>query len=84
MARGWESKAVEAQIETAQTGKIKQGNGRFSPDEIEVCRKKEGLLLSRTRVLQDLKTARNPRYQKMLQDALTQLESDLAALEDQQ
>jgi hypothetical protein len=84
MARGWESKAVEAQIETAQTGKGNHGDGRLSPDQIELRRKKEGLLLSRTRVLQDLKTARNPRYQKILQDALTQLESDLAALEKPQ
>ena len=84
MARGWESKAVEAQIETAQSGKGNQGAGRLSHDEIEFRRKKEGLLLSRTRVLQDLGTARNPRYQKILQEALTQLENELAALEEQQ
>lgn len=81
MARGWESKAVEAQMEAAQTVRAKQGNG-LSPDEVEFRRKREGLLLSRTRVQRELKAARNPRYQKMLQEALTQLESDLAALEE--
>ena len=85
MARGWESKSVEVQqMETAQPGKEKQGNGRFSPDELELHRKKEGLLLTRARVLQDLQAARNPRYQQMLQQALAQLENELAALENQQ
>lgn len=82
MARGWESKAVEAQIETAEGTKAKQAKGPLSPAEIALLRKKEGLLLSRTRVLQDLETARNHRYKKILQDALAQLESELAALEE--
>jgi len=84
MARGWESKSVETQqMETAQGGKSNQSNGRLTPDQLELRRKKEGLLLSRARVLQDLKNARNPRYQQMLQQALAQLESELAALENQ-
>ena len=83
MARGWESKAVEAQIETAGGGKGNEVGNRLSPADIELFRKKEGLLLSRTRVLKDLGTARNPRYQEILQQALAQLESELAALEQQ-
>ena len=46
----------------------------------EQVRQKENLLLSRTRVLHDLETAQNPRYQEMLRVALADLENRLAKL----
>ena len=76
MARGWESKAVEAQIESNEFGH--QQKARLSQAEIEWQRKKDSLLLSRTRILEELKTSRNPRYKKILTDALADLDEKLA------
>jgi hypothetical protein len=80
MARGWESKSVEAQIESTAAGETANTIGRLSPEQVDLLRKKEGLLLSRARVLQDLEAARNPRYRDMLQEALHHLERELAAI----
>ena len=44
-------------------------------------KKKEGLFLSRTRISNEIKTARNARYREMLQLALAQLDQELAALD---
>jgi len=79
MARGWESKSVEAQMETAEGGAKDQSKGPLSPEQADRLRKKEGLVLSRSRVLQDLETARNPRYKEILREALRHLERELEA-----
>ncbi|MFL6276533.1 MAG: hypothetical protein ACJ74G_15190 [Blastocatellia bacterium] len=80
MAKGWESKAVEAQIETAEA-RVTSNKTRRTPEEIEKARRRESLLLSRNRVLQDLQQSRDPRYQKMLNDALAHLDAQLAQLD---
>ena len=80
MARGWESKAVEAQIETAEA-RATPGKSKRTPEEIEKARRRESLLLSRNRVLQDLQQSRDPRYQKMLNEALAHLDVQLAELD---
>jgi TATA-binding protein-associated factor Taf7 len=79
MARGWESKSVEAQQEAAvdrpsETAASQRNN---SP---EAHAKRERLLtlrMSRTRTLQQLETATNPRHREMLQKALRTLEAEL-------
>lgn len=79
VARGWESKSIESQIESA-------GARRTSPhtllnaEQIEKERKRDGLLLHRTRVLHDLAVCRDGRYRKTLESGLAYLESELAAL----
>ena len=83
MARGWESKTIESQIETAQDDVLKRSGPGLTRAEAELQRKKQGLVLSRTRVLKDLANARNERYRNMLKAALAKLEHDLAALEGQ-
>lgn len=50
----------------------------MSRAERELRQKKESLLLSRTRIVEELKTSRNPRYKKMLTDALADLDQKLA------
>jgi hypothetical protein len=79
VARGWESKSVEAQIESA---KARHGQVRIilTPEQLEVERKRDGLLLHRTRVLHDLESCQNPRYRKTLADGLAYLEGQLAEL----
>lgn len=78
MARGWESKAVEAQIESAETPR--KPKTELSPAQAEAARKIDSLLLHRTRVLRDLETCRESRYRKTLSDGLAYLEQQLAEL----
>lgn len=82
MARGWESKAVESQIESRQTASSSASGKKLTPQQIDRLRLRESLLLSRTRVLHDIEQARNPRYQKVLQDSLAFLDAKLAALDE--
>ena len=80
MARGWESKSVEAQIEEA-LAKPQPGTAILTPAETVRLREREGLLLHRTRVLHDIAAARNPRYQEVLKAALAHLDERLAQTE---
>ncbi len=81
MARGWESKAVAAQIAMAEPQGGDLGEDQeLSPAQIESLRRKESLMLSRSRVLHDLDSARNPRYRKILEDALRHLDHELSAM----
>ncbi len=48
-----------------------------SGDRLELERKKQGIVLSRTKVLRDLEACRNPRYKDMLVSALADLELQL-------
>jgi hypothetical protein len=79
MARGWESKSVEAQIESAAET-TSRPKPQTSPEEIEKNRKREVLRLSRARVMHDLEVARNERYRAMLERALRDLDSQLGTL----
>jgi hypothetical protein len=82
MARGWESKTVESQIETAQEELSKRDRPGLTRAEAELQRKRDGLLLSRKRVLGDLAATTNERRRRMLQDALAHLDKDIAALDE--
>jgi hypothetical protein len=78
MARGWESKSVEAQIEGAEADRASAKRPVMTAEQIESARKKNGLLLGRARLLQDLETCRHPRYRDILTQALAELEAQLA------
>jgi hypothetical protein len=75
MARGWESKFVEAQVESAETSQ--ETSDQDNPDP-ERTRQHEALLLSRSRVLQQLQLSQNPRHREMLNQALADLEAQLS------
>lgn len=77
MARGWESKSVEAQQEEAAASKRGSGRPRLTPAEAEQARQTELLVLSRKQVLHQLETATNPIQRKMLQSALEDLDRRL-------
>lgn len=79
VARGWESKSVEAQIESANLRRGEAGP-RLTPEQIDLQRKRESLLLHRTRVLCDLEKCSEERYRKTLADGLAYLEDQLATL----
>ena len=82
MARGWESKSVEEQIELAQSRPlrgVRQGIG-LSAAQISLVREKENLTLSRTRVLHEMESSKNPRYVQLLIRELKVLEEKLRNL----
>jgi len=82
MARGWESKAVESQIEAAERRTAHPKTPRATPAQIERERERESIELSRTRVLQDLAAATNPHYRDLLQRSLQYLDEKLKALNE--
>ncbi len=79
MARGWESKSIESQIESADRRRG-ESKATLTPEQMEVQRKLDSLLLHRTRVLSDLEKCSDERYRKTLSDGLAFLEQQLGAL----
>jgi len=82
MARGWESKAVESQIEAAEARASRSSATRPTAEQIGLERERESLELSRTRVLQDLAGATNPKYRDLLNRSLQYLDEKLTALNE--
>jgi hypothetical protein len=80
MARGWESKSVEQQQEerSAQRNNLR---APISPEDQQRNRKREGLLLSRGRLIQQLQAATNSRRRQMLEQSIAELDSQLSTLE---
>lgn len=79
MARGWESKAVEEQQAEAASARANP-RALLSPQQRALAQEREGLLLSRQRVLQQLEAAKVPAHRVMLQQSLAALEARLSEL----
>jgi hypothetical protein len=79
MARGWESKSVESQLEARDDSRKVLMPNR-TPEQMEVERKSDGLLLQRVRVLREIDSSSNARHRKTLEDGLKYLEDSLSAL----
>jgi len=77
MARGWESKSVEQQQEE-RAEQRQSSRAPVSPAEQQRNRKREGLLLSRGRLTRQLEAATNPRRRQMLEQAIAELDRQLA------
>jgi len=80
MARGWESKSIEAQQADA-LAEPQRSRSKLTPEQARLRRKIEGLSLSRLRVLQQLEASRDPRHTQMLQQALADLDRRLYDLQ---
>ncbi len=80
MARGWQSKSVEAQIDMAEHRTAIARAKVLSEEMLDLLRKKESLLMSRTRVVRDLENAQSPRYKAVLSKALADLDAQLSTL----
>jgi hypothetical protein len=78
VARGWESKSVEEQ--QAEAIVPASTKPHLTPEQILVQRQRQGLLLARQNVLQQLEMARSPRHREQLQRALNDLDAQLAQL----
>jgi hypothetical protein len=80
MARGWESKSVEAQQEAATAPR------RTAPalSELDASKRtrRDTLMLARTRALSDLQHACAPAHRAMLEQAIAELDRQLALLDD--
>jgi hypothetical protein len=81
MARGWESKSVEAQQDEA-AGRTTPDNPHLTREEIGQMRERETLRLSLQSVTQQLERSRDPRHRALLEKALADLQSKLQSLGD--
>jgi len=79
MARGWESKAVEAQQhESADRGGAKPP--KVTAEESARRSERATLSLARTRAMADLQTACAAAHRAMLEQAIADLDRKIAAL----
>jgi hypothetical protein len=79
MARGWESKSVEAQQDEA-AGRTASGNPHLTREEAGRLRERETLRLSLQSVVQQLQRSRDPRHRAMIEQALADLQRKIHAL----
>lgn len=77
MARGWESKAIEAQQEAA-TAAVKPSAPAIDREEALRRADRSTLMLARTRALADLQLACAPAHRAMLEQAIADLDRRLA------
>ena len=77
MARGWESKSVEAQIEETN---FKSVGETISMEERQALLKRKDLLLSRRRIQEQLERSPNERYSELLRRTLAGLDAEIASL----
>jgi hypothetical protein len=79
MARGWESKSVEAQqsesVEPSHTSRT-----RITPEEAVKVRQREILRLAQQRILQQIEASHNLRHRKLLETSLAELDERLRKL----
>jgi len=78
MARGWESKSVELQIESSEDKRHATPSKRLTAAQVAQHWKRDNLLLSKSRILQQLQADLSPRYRAMLMAALADLEKQVA------
>lgn len=82
MAKGWESKSVEDQVQEHEVKDDKDTRKKqLTPQQMEAHRRKEVLLLSRARVERDLNSSQNERYKEQLSRALSDLDEQISKLE---
>jgi hypothetical protein len=78
MARGWESKDVESQVEAKTSVIESQGKGPKTAEQVLREQERRGLQLSRIRIMNDLQNATNPNHRKSLEAALAHLDKKIA------
>ena len=78
MARGWESKSVELQQE--DEGLTTEPKRDLTPEQKGLESRKQGLKLSRSRILEQIRSVENARYRKILEQALAELDDQIMRL----
>jgi molecular chaperone DnaK (HSP70) len=79
MARGWESKSIEAQQEEASGGKSPDKT-RLTREETNRRNRLESLQLSLRRIVDQIQCSRSDQHRQMLEQARTDLEHKIGAL----
>ena len=80
MARGWESKDVESQVESASVAQGTSDKSVKSPEQIRREQDRKQLQLSRTRIVNSLEAATHPNHRRSLEAALAHLDQKLSEL----
>ena len=80
MARGWESKAVADQIEEGESREQRESQApraAGSPEERQLKERLDSLLLSKSRLLQQLERATHPAHRGVLLNGLKAVEKEI-------
>ena len=80
MARGWESKSVEDQIAASEDRKAAAAKRVRTAGEVDRESRRQGLLLSRTKIARDIENARDERHRASLRQALDYIDAQIEAL----
>ena len=80
MARGWESKSVDDQIAASEDRKAAAAKKVRTADEIARESRRQGLLLSRAKIVQDMENARDERHRAALRQALDYIDAQIQTL----
>jgi hypothetical protein len=81
MARGWESKSIEDQIDAAEAARQAGSKRALTPAEMERQARRDGLQLSRTRTLNALQGTCDARYRALLERTLAHIDEELTQLD---
>ena len=78
MARGWESKSVEAQQEEASRAELRRRAS--TPEQLALEDRCRTLELQRKKAEDDLSRATAPAHRRMLEQAMASLDAEIAKL----
>jgi hypothetical protein len=78
VARGWESKNVEAQQDARE--RTETPGAAMTPEEASRVAKRRTLELTRARALADLAAAKTPQHREMLETAVRALDEQLRGM----
>jgi hypothetical protein len=78
VARGWESKSIEQQQDDARSKP--EPKPHLTRQQRDIESRKDGLKLSRSRIVEQIHSTENPRYRQILEQALAELDQRLKEL----
>ena len=81
MARGWESKAIEDQMEEAARPQPSDLSPRsaLTPEALERQRHREALRLARSRIVEQMSAARSEAHRRLLTRSLAAIDEQLSS-----
>jgi hypothetical protein len=80
MARGWESKAVADQIEEGNEARTRESLASRTPQELLKASRLASLLLSKSRLLEQLERAKHPSHREVLLNGLKAIEKEIETI----
>ena len=78
MARGWESKSVESQVELNEEKLARTSSAAKTAEQLRRDQERKDLQLSRIRIVNDLESATHPQHRKSLEAALAHLDKKIS------